>query len=266
MSIRRQMSMSTFLAFSWILVSRSDICCRERERVLSDDASEPNRHTSVGVKLSAGHRDKVIVCCAAHLCLLSNLITLFMLAKAFYRIFLTSKCLTYLSDIFHHHLWRQMGRFLNLLSLSNISTRQTNHWRKLERLLFVKFIRTNQDLQLEASIWTSYHSRSPHLKLIGPVIITTLFCSWKTEQIVARLDQEKRDYRYVIHLFTHTTHPIDSQKKNVLRIHKLQLPLLLCVSLTLLWICISTGRKSSTENRNRNVCNVHSSEYKQHQQ
>lgn len=102
--------------------------------------------------------------------------------------------------------------------------------------------------------------------LIGPVIITTLFCSWKTEQIVARLDQEKRDYRYVIHLFTHTTHPIDSLKKNVLRIHKLQLPLLLCVSLTLLWICISTGRKSSTENRNRNVCNVHSSEYKQHQQ
>lgn len=32
MSIRRQMSMSTFLAFSWILVSRSDICCREREK------------------------------------------------------------------------------------------------------------------------------------------------------------------------------------------------------------------------------------------
>lgn len=28
MSIRRQMSMSTLLAFSWILVSRSDICCR----------------------------------------------------------------------------------------------------------------------------------------------------------------------------------------------------------------------------------------------
>lgn len=175
MSIRRQMSMSTFLAFSWILVSRSDICCRERERVLSDDASEPNRHTSVGVKLSAGHRDKVIVCCAAHLCLLSNLITLF--------IFLTSKCLTYLSDIFHHHLWRQMGRFLNLLSLSNISTRQTNHWRKLERLLFVKFIRTNQDLQIEASIWTSYHSRSPHLKLIGPVIITTLFAPGRLNRL-----------------------------------------------------------------------------------
>lgn len=103
MSIRRQMSMSTFRAFSWILVSKSDICCRERQspftwcKYTKWKSNGGSQTICKGCWWWSDTARKIYV-----------FLPILMLAETFYLAVITSKCFTYLSHISDYHCWHQI--------------------------------------------------------------------------------------------------------------------------------------------------------------